>query len=201
MALSAAAPYKPSGGVVEEFELAASTKGYKGGLAALNAAGYAIRATDTAGSIFLGVFAETIDNTGSNGDKSIRVDISGASVLVTHSAGSQSIANKGDDVYADGDDAVDTYANATNPMHVGKIQQYVSATKVWVKCRAFGAVGIGGGAIAALTENSTTIGGTNDGNLITLVDPSGDSGASVIHGIRENATKINEIAAKLNAMI
>lgn len=200
MALSATQPYKPSGGVVEEFELAASTKAYKGGLAALNAAGYAIRATDTSGSIFLGVFTETIDNTGSAGDKVVRVDIGGASVLVTHTGGSLAIANKGDDVYADGDDAVDTYANATNPMHVGKIQSAPSATTCWVKCRPYGSVGLGA-SIAALTENSSAIGGTNDGNLISLVDPSGDSGASVIHGIRENATKINEIAAKLNAMI
>lgn len=61
---------------------------------------------------------------------------------------------------------------------------------------------------AALTENSGSIGGTNDGNLPSLVDPGGDSGASVIAGIRENATMINacvaditELRTQLNAEI
>lgn len=54
---------------------------------------------------------------------------------------------------------------------------------------------------AALTENSGAIGGTNDGDLPALVDPAGDSGASVIAGIRENATAINALTTKLNAVI
>lgn len=51
--------------------------------------------------------------------------------------------------------------------------------------------------IAALTENSSTIGGTNDGNLPALVDPAGDSGASVIAGIREVATRCNSLRTAL----
>lgn len=54
---------------------------------------------------------------------------------------------------------------------------------------------------AALTENSSAIGGTNDGDLPALVDPGGDSGASVIAGIRENATKNNELSTKVNAIL
>lgn len=50
---------------------------------------------------------------------------------------------------------------------------------------------------AALTENSSSIGGTNDGDIPSLVDPSGDSGASVIAGIRECATMINTIISNL----
>lgn len=53
--------------------------------------------------------------------------------------------------------------------------------------------------VAALTENSGAIGGTNDGNLPALVDPSGDAGATVIAAIRENATKINAILTALKA--
>lgn len=54
---------------------------------------------------------------------------------------------------------------------------------------------------AALTEGGGAIGGTNDGDLTALVDPAGDSGASVIAGIRENATKCNELSTKLNAVL
>lgn len=53
---------------------------------------------------------------------------------------------------------------------------------------------------AALTENAGAIGGTNDGNLPALVDPAGDAGASVIDGIRENATKVNAIITLLGVM-
>lgn len=53
---------------------------------------------------------------------------------------------------------------------------------------------------ATLTENSGAIGGTNDGNLPALVDPSGDSGASVIAGIRENAAMINKLHADITAL-
>lgn len=53
----------------------------------------------------------------------------------------------------------------------------------------------------ALTENSGAIGGTNDGDLPALVDPAGDSGASVIAGIRENSTAINTLTTKLNAVL
>lgn len=52
---------------------------------------------------------------------------------------------------------------------------------------------------STLTENSGAIGGTNDGDLPALVDPAGDSGASVIAGIRENATMINSLVADVQA--
>lgn len=63
--------------------------------------------------------------------------------------------------------------------------------------------------IASLTENATTIGGTNNGNIPTLamsvswdgatVFPSAADAALIIEGIRENAAKINTIIAALNA--
>jgi hypothetical protein len=52
---------------------------------------------------------------------------------------------------------------------------------------------------ANLTEAGGAIGGTSDGDLPALVDPNGDAGATVIAGIRENATKINAILAALRA--
>jgi hypothetical protein len=54
---------------------------------------------------------------------------------------------------------------------------------------------------AALTENTAAIGGTNDGNLPALVDPSGDAGASVIAGVREVAAGHNALVAKFNTLL
>lgn len=53
---------------------------------------------------------------------------------------------------------------------------------------------------AALTENSGAIGGTNDGNLPALVNPSGDAGASLIAGVRENAAMINKLVADVTEL-
>lgn len=53
---------------------------------------------------------------------------------------------------------------------------------------------------AALTENSGVIGGTSDGNLPALVDPSGDAGASVIAGIREVAERSNTLRTLIGVM-
>lgn len=46
-------------------------------------------------------------------------------------------------------------------------------------------------APADLTENSGAIGGSNDGNLPTPVDPAGDAGASLIASVRELAARSN----------
>ncbi len=42
-----------------------------------------------------------------------------------------------------------------------------------------------------LTEGAGAIGGTQDGDIDALVDPAGDSGASLIDGVREAAAAIN----------
>jgi len=47
---------------VVQVKLAASTKVYAGGMAALNAAGYGINAADVAGANVIGVFEEQVDN-------------------------------------------------------------------------------------------------------------------------------------------
>src|SRR3990167_8796022 len=53
---------------------------------------------------------------------------------------------------------------------------------------------------SALTENGAAIGGTSDGDLPALVAPAGDAGASLIAGVRENATMINTIITLLGVM-
>lgn len=55
-------------------KIAANVKCFKGGLAAKNAAGYVLPASDTAGLVVIGVFMETIDNTGgANAAYTIRI--------------------------------------------------------------------------------------------------------------------------------
>ncbi len=61
--------------------------------------------------------------------------------------------------------------------------------------------------ITAITENSTTLGGTQTGDIATLamsvtwngssVYPSAADAALIIDGIRENAAKINAVIAAL----
>jgi len=53
---------------------------------------------------------------------------------------------------------------------------------------------------AALTEGSGAIGGTQDGDITTLVDPAGDNGASLIDGVRECAAAINKVVTDVAAL-
>lgn len=195
MALARTQQYKPSGGIIHEFELAA-IKAYQGGLMALNASGYAILATDTSGSIFLGVATETVDNSGgSAGDKEIKIDIGGAAVLVTHTAGSLALANVGDYVYADGDDAVDNLANATNPMLVGQIIEVPSATTCWVKCRPFAS----GADDYTITATAVVLSNMDDGSANnTLIALTGTYDATEAGKIEQNFDKIGD---EVNALI
>jgi len=55
----------------------------KGALVNINAAGFAVNASDTANETFAGVAYETVDNsTGSAGDKKIRVETTGTFAFV-----------------------------------------------------------------------------------------------------------------------
>lgn len=56
------------------YGVAADVKIFAGSMVCLNAAGYAVPGTDTAGLRFVGVAREYVDNTaGANGDKSVLV--------------------------------------------------------------------------------------------------------------------------------
>lgn len=139
MALSAnkLLSYVP-GGITKKFKLS-NVKVYRGSLVSVNSAGYIVAATDLASSVFAGVSLDEVDNSaGSAGDKEVEVDIGGAMLEVTHSDGSMAQTNVSDAVVANGDAAVVSAATATNDIPVGVIAEVVSATKVIVKCRAFG---------------------------------------------------------------
>ena len=113
-------------------EVDASTLIPQGCLVAVNASGYADNAGDDVGSIVVGIATETADNSaGAAGDEKVRVRTAGT-VEVTHAAGSQTVANVNDEVFAADNQSVDIAANLTNDVRVGRITEVVDATTVRV---------------------------------------------------------------------
>lgn len=106
----------------------------EGALVMVNAAGYAVNATDTAGGVVVGVADETVDNSaGSVGDKSIKVRRSGVFTFVF--AGTATIADVNTLVYVVDNQTTDLVGVTTNDVLVGRIVEFVSATKVRVDIR------------------------------------------------------------------
>jgi len=102
---------------------------YKGALVKHNAAGFLAPCAAEAGAHFAGVAYEKIDNSaGSAGDDDCRTYKKGR-FLLTGSSFAQ--ADVGEKVYAT-DDATITKTYADNLQFVGVIDEYVSATQVWV---------------------------------------------------------------------
>lgn len=126
--------YKPSNGPTFSAKLHADTVVKVGDIMFIDADGFGIIGGDTASMVgVIGIVTEDGDNTGGNdGDVSVEVDIGGALVLCTHTAGSQTVANMFDKVHVDGANAVDVYANVTNKNLLGVIVGVPSATTVWV---------------------------------------------------------------------
>lgn len=112
------------------------------------------------------------------------------------------ITDVGKPVFAS-DGATFTLTASTNT-YVGRVVRYVSSG---VGVIEFDASRGGLGKVADLTENSTTIGGTNDGNIATLamsvawngssVYPSAADSALIIGAIRELAAKVNELTRQV----
>lgn len=109
-----------------------AAKLFKGSLVANNASGYAAKAADTASFTLAGVAYETIDNSaGSAGDLNIRVWRQG--VFEFNFSGTATQANVGTAVFAVDDNTVALAATTTNDVMVGRIVQFVSASKVRVE--------------------------------------------------------------------
>lgn len=117
-------------GVLVEAYIAASTKIFKGSNVAYNTAGYAVKGVDTASFAFAGVAMETVDNTGSAGDKYVRVWKEG---VFDMNCASATQAWVGQDVYLVDDNLVALAATTTNDVRVGKVVGFTSATSVRVK--------------------------------------------------------------------
>ena len=106
----------------------------EGALVMVNAAGYAVNATDTAGGVVVGIADETVDNSaGSVGDKSIKVRRSGVFTFVF--GGTATIADVNTLVYVVDNQTVDLVGVTTNDVLVGRIVEFITATKVRVDIR------------------------------------------------------------------
>ena len=101
---------------------------YKGGLVAINAAGYACPAADTLGLRVVGIADEKVDNSaGSAGDKDVRVRQGCLAKLV---ATSITQAMLGQIMYVADDQTFDDAS--TNLVPAGILVDYVSATSGWI---------------------------------------------------------------------
>lgn len=118
-------------GVEKDFPVAASEKIFGGALSCVNAAGYALEGSDTAGLIFQGICMDQKDNTdGSNGDLDVVLRRRGLVKVILDTAISQ--ANVGDNVFLVDDQTVDLTANVTHNIFCGIIAAYIDTTHAWI---------------------------------------------------------------------
>lgn len=103
---------------------------YQGALVKHNAAGFLAPCAAEVGAVFAGVAFEKVDNSaGAAGDLKCRV-IKEGRFLLTSSGFSQ--ADVGSAVYASDDQTFST-TQAVNEQLIGYIDEFVSATQVWVR--------------------------------------------------------------------
>lgn len=110
-------------------DLAAATKIWLGTLVAVNAAGYAVPASDTAALKVIGVALSTVDNTGAAGAKSITVETGVFKLVNLATAIVQ--ASKHKLCYVGDDQSVTTAAVAANDVVAG-IVDAIDTDGVWV---------------------------------------------------------------------
>jgi hypothetical protein len=121
-------------GGIRQFPIATNTRIFKGTLVALNAAGYAIPATDTTGLFIVGVAEESVNNNpGANAARTIQVSYD-REYSFTHD-GTLSQASVGQMATVLDDSTISIAATTTNDIPVGTIREYVSATEAFVYIR------------------------------------------------------------------
>lgn len=104
---------------------------YGGAFVCVNAAGYAVPGSDTAGLIFQGVSIHHVDNSlGQDGDQMVVLRRRG---LIKATLGHTiSQANVGDSVFLVDDQTVDLVANVTNAIFCGVIAGFIAANQAWI---------------------------------------------------------------------
>ena len=118
-------------GVDVAVPVAAAAEIFAGSIVALDADGYAVPASDTAGLTVFGVAREHVDNSdGSDGDLDVIVT-RGKDWLMKGSGLTQALV--GQTVYVSDDETVTTAATATNDIPAGTLTQFDSATSGWVR--------------------------------------------------------------------
>jgi hypothetical protein len=104
---------------------------YAGSFVCVNAAGYALPGSDTAGLIFEGVALDRADNSlGSAGD--IRVPLRRRGLVNATLATAITQANVGDNVFLVDDESVDLAGNTTNDIFCGIIAKYIDTTHAMI---------------------------------------------------------------------
>jgi hypothetical protein len=114
------------------YAVADNVKIYKGSLVTVNAAGYAIPATDTASTVFAGIADSNVDNTTTGhtaGGKSVLLQRDRTALLLGSGFAQSSV---GLGVYVLDSGTVALTGGVTNHVLVGYVCKYVSATQVWV---------------------------------------------------------------------
>lgn len=110
------------------YPVAAGVRIFAGGMVSLNAAGYAVPASDTAGQRFVGVARAQIDNTGgADGAKMVEVYEDG---VFQFAANGLAATDVGRPLFAVDDQTVQLAT--THSVAVGVLDQFVSATSAWV---------------------------------------------------------------------
>lgn len=147
---------------VRSAPVAGSTTLYEGTLAFINSSGYLDDDTANGANSFFGiVYAKKDNSSGSNGDLTAECYTDG-SFLLTGSGFAQTDVGKL--AYAT-DNYTITASPTANNVPIGRITQYVSATKVWV------AIGREmGGVIRSLTESVTYGNFTDNGDTTGYID-------------------------------
>ena len=133
MALTADRMTKERDGVLFEFPMAASTKSYAGGMAALNASGYAVPASASATLTVVGRFEEAVDNSsGAAGDE--KATVKRGVFLFKNSADTDEItlSDVGGDCYVVDDETVAKTSDTDARPVAGTILD-VDASGVWVR--------------------------------------------------------------------
>tara|TARA_R110000868_G_scaffold268096_4_gene527341 strand:- start:277 stop:690 length:414 start_codon:yes stop_codon:yes gene_type:complete len=113
-------------------DVAATTTIYNGSLVAVNAAGYAVPASDASGLIVQGRAEEQVVNSGSAGDKSIEVS-TGVFKLATSGGSAAVQADVGDNVFVLDDQTVVKTGGTTNTIVAGVMEELADDGDVWVR--------------------------------------------------------------------
>ncbi|MDQ7790282.1 MAG: hypothetical protein RDU41_09560 [Clostridia bacterium] len=137
MALAADRNYKRKDGQLIAFLIAANVIIYKGALACVNAAGYAVPGDDAAGYQFAGVAYGQVDNLGgANGAKAVLLEQVGTFEVTLAGANQASV---GKEAYLT-DDATVTLTAPANPVKVGRVVELVRANTVRIKIDGYTAI-------------------------------------------------------------
>ena len=108
---------------IRSYPVAAATEIFFGSIVCVNAGGFAIPGTDTAGISFVGIAAENADNNlGANGDIRVMVRKNGAHRLIADTT--VLITQVGTEFFVVDDQTVDIAANVTNNVLVGRMAQF-----------------------------------------------------------------------------